>query len=453
MTYLFDIRDRVIGYIWDQDLNRASGLQRFLISALRIAYLTVRDVLFDGQLNLRAMSLVYTTLLSMVPLIAVSVSVLKGFGIFSNQIEPLLLNFLIPLGDKGREITAQIITFVDGINSGLLGSLGLALLLYTVVSLMQKIEAAFNFTWHVSEERSFARRFSDYFSVVLIGPVLLFAALGIKAAIAKSAIYQSALSYSLLAGLFGLIEHVLPYLLVILAFTMLYMFIPNTRVRFVPALTGAIVAGLLWQTIGWLFASYVATANYTAIYSVFAALFFFMIWMYISWTILLIGGCISFYYQNPEFRSRKRRTLYLSNRMKEKAALSLMALIATAYYKKQTPPTLVSLAQSLNVASESVMSILTNLMQQGLLIRTDNEPCGYVPGTAPEILPVVDILNAVRRAEEDDIVKFKRLPAIPKVDTVYEQYQSAAKEKLQGIMLRDLLQLNNQDNNLQSIRG
>ena len=111
------------------------------------------------MLTLQAMSLVYTTLLSLVPLIAVSFSVLKGFGVH-NQVEPMLSSVLAPLGDKGAEITSKIIEFVENTKAGVLGSLGLVLLFYTVVSLIQKIERSFNFTWRISKPRPFAQRFS-----------------------------------------------------------------------------------------------------------------------------------------------------------------------------------------------------------------------------------------------------------------------------------------------------
>ncbi len=429
---------KIISFIWDTDVTDAPLPLRFSINALRIAYLTIRDVFIDGQLNLRAMSLVYTTLLSIVPLLAVSVSFLKGFGVHS-QIEPTLENFLMPLGDRGKEISENIITFVEGINSGLLGSLGIALLLYTVVSLMQKIESAFNFTWHVNEERSFARRFSDYLSMIIIGPVLVFSALGLTASVANSALYQAALSYSVFASIVGIFELFVPYLLIVLAFTLLYIFIPNTKVKFTSALVGAAITGLIWQSVGWLFASYVSTANYTAIYAAFAALFFFMIWLYISWLIMLTGGCIAFYYQNPEYRSRNRRRMGLSNRMKEKAALVAMTKIAEAYYNKQAPLNVGQLANRLNIASESLSPMLENLIDSGLLIRTDADPAGFLPGQAPDSLPVVDILRAVRRTGEDDIIKIKRLPRNPGVDELYDRYSTAAIGAVSGVMLKDLV--------------
>ncbi len=148
------------------------------LKGIRILYVIVRD-LVQGQLTLRAMSLVFTTLLSLVPVIAVSFSVLKAFGVH-NQVEPLLFGFLEPLGDKGVEVTNQIIGFVDNIKVGVLGAVGIAMLIYTAVSLIQKVEDTFNYTWHVQRSRSFATRFSSYLSVIIIGPVLVFSSLGVR---------------------------------------------------------------------------------------------------------------------------------------------------------------------------------------------------------------------------------------------------------------------------------
>jgi membrane protein len=155
----------------------------------RFVYALARD-LAEGQLTLRAMSLVYTTLLSLVPLLAFSFSVLKGFGVH-RQVEPLLYEFLQPLGEKGAEITEQIIGFVDNVRGDVLGGIGLALLIYTVISMIQKVEDTFNYIWQVQKSRSLARRFSDYLSVILVGPVLMVTAMGLLATISSSAAMQA----------------------------------------------------------------------------------------------------------------------------------------------------------------------------------------------------------------------------------------------------------------------
>lgn len=423
--------------IWEIQPGDTTKWQWRGIGALRIAYLTVRDVFFDSQLSLRAMSLVYTTLLSLVPLLAVSVSVLKGFGAHT-QLELYLRNFLTPLGARGDEITRTIINFVEGINSGLLGSVGIAMLLYTVISLMQKIEAAFNFTWHVTEDRSFARRFSDYLSVVLIGPVLVFSAMGLTATITHSKIFLVLSNSPFIGVLINLLSYLVPYFLIILAFTMIYVYIPNTRVKLRSALIGASVAGVLWETVGWLFASFISSANYTAIYSAFAALFFFMIWLYISWTILLTGASIAFYFQNPEFRAQRNRHVSLSNRIREKLALAVMAQVVTQYYRQTPPLKLYELAKVVNVATDMLYAIVSSLVNAGLLSRTDSDPPAFLPAQAPEVMSLVDILRAVREAGEDEFMNADRITLSETTEALFQHYQHAAMGGLDGKTLKDL---------------
>ena len=271
-----ELTKRLRDLVWKADIDALPPLRGRAVTTLRVIYVVVRD-LADGQLTLRAMSLVYTTLLSMVPLLAVSFSVLKAFGVH-NQIEPMLLNLLAPLGDKGVEITTRIIGFVDNMKAGLLGSLGLAFLIYTVISLLQKIERTFNFTWHVTQNRPFAQRFSDYLSVVLIGPVLVFSAIGITASVLSMDVVQKLAAIEPFGNLIELGSRLVPYLLIIAAFAFIYIFIPNTKVRAGSALVGGLVAGILWETTGWVFASFIVTSTkYTAIYSTFATLIMNMI--------------------------------------------------------------------------------------------------------------------------------------------------------------------------------
>ena len=285
MLILEKFKKIVNHFVWHIDLRSLPSWRVLLMRTLRTIFAVYRD-LTQGQLSLQAMSLVYTTLLSLVPLLAVSFSVLKGFGVH-NQIEPLLLNFLEPLGEKGEKITKQIIGFVENVDVGVLGSLGLGLLIYMIVSLIYKVEKVFNFTWRIEHSRSFVQRFSDYLSVILIGPVLVFSALGTTASFMSTAFVQKLVAIQTLGLVIESTSQLVPYLFIIGAFTFLYIFIPNTRVRFSSALIGAVVAGGLWQTIGWGFAVFiVSSTRYAAIYSGFAILVMFMLWVYLAWLIL-----------------------------------------------------------------------------------------------------------------------------------------------------------------------
>ena len=304
------IKTLITDAVWQADLMQLPRWHAAAVGGLRISWAVLRDFA-EGQISLRAMSLVYTTLLSMVPLLAISFSVLKGFN-QQYEIESFLLELLAPLGNTGIDIASRISGFVENIKAGVLGSIGLGLLVYTVISLMQKIERVFNFIWHVPRQRPFAQRFSGYLSVIMIGPVLVFSSLGITASLTSTSVVVALTSIEPFGTLIRFAGTLLPYLLVVGAFTFIYLIMPNTRVRVSAAFVGAAVAGLLWNTAGWAFASFVVSSTqYTAIYSAFAALIIFMIWLYVSWLILLIGANIAFYYQHPEYLMPQRGGLQL----------------------------------------------------------------------------------------------------------------------------------------------
>ena len=423
--------------VWEVELSSLPWWKAWFTRVLRVFYVVIRDLL-DGQLTLRAMSLVYTTLLAMVPLLAVSFSVLKGFGVH-NQIEPLLLNFLKPMGERGVEVTSRIIGFVDSVKAGVLGSIGFALLLYTVISLIQKIERACNDTWHVTQSRPLAQKFSDYLSVILIGPVLVFSALGITASVMSTAVVQKMVAIKVFGSLMELATTLIPYLLVIAAFTFVYIFVPNTRVRFRSALTGGLVAGVLWETSGWAFASFVVkSAKYTAIYSGFAILIMFMIWLYLSWLIVLVGASVAYYHQHPESVTAYRRELRLSNRMQEKLALLVMFLVGNNYYDNLPALTLEEFAQSLNVPMEALVPVMEALEGYGLLTQTANEPPTYLPARPLDTAGLKDVLDAVRGANEMVDLKPQSESAGLAVDQLVDHLDQAMERALQGSTLKDL---------------
>jgi len=423
--------------VWEVELSSLPWWKALLIRVLRVFYVVIRDLL-EGQLTLRAMSLVYTTLLAMVPLLAVSFSVLKGFGVH-NQIEPLLLNFLRPLGERGVEVTSRIIGFVDSVKAGILGSIGFALLIYTVISLIQKIERACNDTWHVNRSRPLSQKFSDYLSVILIGPVLVFSALGITASVMSTAVVQKMVAIKVFGSLMELATKLVPYLLVIAAFTFVYIFVPNTRVRFRSALTGGLVAGVLWEASGWAFASFVVkSAKYTAIYSGFAILIMFMIWLYLSWLIVLVGASVAYYHQHPESVTSYRRELRLSNRMQEKLALLVMFLVGNNYYDNLPALTLEEFAQSLNVPMEALEPIMEALEGYGLLSQTANEPPTYLPARPLDTAELKDVLDAVRGANEIVDLKPQSESAELAVDQLVDHLDQAMAGALRGSTLKDL---------------
>lgn len=434
---LQSLKSRFMYLVWEIDEDKFSSLQRPGIIALRIIYLLIRD-LKEGQLNLRAMGLVYTTLLAMVPLIAVSFSVLKGFGVH-NQVEPLLLGVMEPLGEQGVEITNKIIGFVDNIKAGILGSLGLAFLIYTVVSLLQKIERAFNFTWRVTTHRPLSQRFSDYITLILIGPVLIFSALGMKASVANIELLKKVMEVEAIGLAFNLVGYLVPFLLIVTIFTLVYKLVPNVNVGIKPAFIGAVVAGLLWETSSWAFANFVVgSTKYTAIYSAFATLIIFMIWLYLNWLILLIGCSVAFYYQYPEQRTLRPRTIVLSNRLREKLSLYIMILVARNFYQHKQAWTLDALIKRLNISGDICESLVNYLLAAGLLIRTADEPVTYVPGYAIERITIKDIISSVRKSGESETFSIETLPKDQVVNSIFSEVEDAINKQLDSTTLYEL---------------
>ena len=418
--------DDLKAFVWDDDLRELHGLHRVIVFVLRVNHMLLRE-LVGGQLNLRAMSLVYTTLLSIVPLLAVSFSVLKGFG-FHQRLESYLFNIMLePLGPSGAEVAETIIGFVENVKVGMLGSVGFALLIYTVVALVQKIEAAFNFVWLIERPRSLSQRFSNYLSVITIGPVLIFSAVGFTATILNTEMALKLASIEPFGTLIVYGSNLVPYALVCIAFTFIYVLIPNTRVQFRAALVGGVLAGVLWKITGWGFATFiVSSAKYAAIYSSFAILILLLIWMYLSWLILLVGSQIAYFVQNPKFMTLRRVQFVLSNRLREQLALQIMYLVAYHHYHNKRPWSLERLIEYLDLPDEPVSRILGVLIDSGYLAEIQNkETTEYLPQQAVETTRLADLLAAVRNAGESRFLSIQQLTSVSAVERVMEQVGDA----------------------------
>jgi membrane protein len=433
------LQARINAFVWETDLQTLSRGWRFLVHALRFCYVITRDFA-AGHLNLHAMGLVYTTLLSLVPLLAVSFSVLKIFGVH-NEVEPLLYDFLDPLGEKGDEVAGNVITFVENVDVGVLGTVGLGLLIYTVITLLQKIEGAFNYVWRIEALRRFGHRFGNYMSVILFGPLLVVGALGITASVLNTSLVRQLAAIEPFGSLIVFASKLVPYLLVWIAFTIVYVFVPNTRVKFAAGSTGALVAGIAWQSAGWGFATFIASsARYAAIYSSFAILILFLIWLYLNWLILLLGAQIAFYVQNPRYLTIKPVDVVLSNRLKERLALGIMYLIASSHHHNRPPWTLQRLIVYLDLPAGPIVSLLSLLRGEGFITETGEDPPSFLPARDIATLELRTLLEAVRAAEEK---RFPPLgpsaPELASVEAVVERVGAAVDTTLAGATLRDLV--------------
>ena len=387
----------------------------------------------DKGLHLQSTSLAYTTLLSLVPFLAVTFSVLKGFGV-QNQLRPMLMQSLEPLGEKGIQIGESILTYVDNLNFAVLGFMGVGLLFWTVISLLTKVEQAFNAVWHVPGTRSLARRFSDYLSVALVGPVFIVTALGVTAGALGDPSISRIVAAGPLGRLFLWLGQSLPYLLVCAAFAFLYAFLTNCRVRLVPALIGGVFASVAWYGIGHLFALLVASSSkYSAIYSTLAAAVLFIIWVNIGWLIILVGSHIARYWQHPHLLRSVDDGAGTTPVHDDALALHVMVLIGHAFHFDEPRWTLETLvARGCCGPPDQVQALLRCLTEGHLILTTSDEPVAYLPARSIENIALAEIVVAVhaRRA---------RSVQPEAVQLIVDRIDDAVAGSLQGKNLRDLV--------------
>jgi len=428
------ITEQIEAWLWSPTFNRLTGPALYAVKAVRLVYALLRDAIFS-TLTLRAMGLVYVTILSVVPLLALVFSVLKGFG-FHKQIEPLLYNFLAPLGDRGVELTDQVMGFVDNIKGGLLAGVGLAVLVYTSISMIKKVEDSFNYVFRVETARSFMQRFSEYLSVLLIAPIMMVVAMGTIAYVGNLSVVQDASSYEVVNETMLLVGKLMPYAIIAGLFTFAYIFIPNSRVNFWPALGGGLTGGFLWATAGAMFTEFVVTSTRNVtIYASFAIVIVALVWLYVSWLILLIGAQTAFYLQKPEYIRIGYTQLNVSNRLREKIALALMLEVSRVFRTGGKPVSVETIAKQIDLPALVIGPTLRRLLRANLVMYTGKD--GLVPARDPATINMAEVLGAVRNTQQGDIFPKGNWPL--HVNEVDRKINDALIESYEGQSLYDVL--------------
>jgi len=384
----------------------------------------------DDVLNLQAMSLTYSTLLSLVPFLAVMFSVLKAFEV-QNVLEPFLTQMLQPLGQAASQVANRIINFVDNIRVGILGAVGVAMLFYTVVTLVAKVEDALNQIWRLPRSRTWPQRITTYLSVVLVGPVMVFTALTLIASAQSYWLVERLFEIGFFSYIFTLTTSVMPFVLLCATFTFLYKLMPYTNVRFSSALIGGATAGVLWQLVGMAFAAFVAnSAQYAAVYSSFAIIIVFLIWLYVGWLIFLIGAEVTYFHQYPSVFLHEAFRGGRGHRFEEWLALSALIEITRRHFSDENPWRSTELADYLGVSS--LENFVDRFVRAGILLRSA-EPEGIALARPPETLAVKDILDIV-----DDSAIQDDNNSGPAADILLRRDQ-AVQNALDGITLKALV--------------
>jgi membrane protein len=376
--------------LWELDpalLPRAKGKW---VRALQLATALLNNFVQDGCLT-RAAALSFTTLLSFVPLFALAFSVLKGFGV-QNRLGPLILQ---QVAAGSEVVVARVITYINNTNVGSLGAIGLVALLATAINMLGSVEATFNAIWGVSATRTFYRKFSDYLSVLVIAPLLLLAATSITGSLQSKSMVQWLLQRTYLGDLLLFLLQLAPYLSVWGALFLLYIFMPNTKIRYGSAFFGAVVAGTLWELAQWAYIHFqIGMGNYNAVYGTLAALPILMVWINVNWLIVLLGMEIVTLHQNLSTFRREMRGDRVSQSLKETVALALLRHVAIAFHRGEDAWSAETLSVRLAIPLRVVRQILVELKEAGFVVATGGET--YLPSRELDQIFLKEVILSLR---------------------------------------------------------
>lgn len=393
--------------VWRVRLKDLPRKQSFFIRQLRIFILAVRGFDEDKCL-LRASALTFYSLISIVPVVAMFFGVAKGFG-FEKRLERQLLEQF-----QGHEdVIIQIIGFAESLlantRGGLIAGVGVIILFYAVIKVLSHIETSFNDIWGIQEPRSLGRKFSDYLSVMLLCPILIILSSSVTVFITTQVtlIMEKIALLGMFSPVISFVLTLLPYCIVWVLFSFLYIFMPNTKVQLSSGILAGIIAGTMYQLVQFGYISFqVGASKYNAIYGSFAALPLFLVWLQLSWLIVLFGAEYSFARQNVDTYELEPDSQKISNSYKRLLTLQTAHLLVSNFAEGGKPLTANDICHRLEIPIRLVHQMLSDLMAAGIVISTQTdgyrEP-GYQPARDINTLTIQSILDALDNSGTESI--------------------------------------------------
>lgn len=432
---LYALRDSARQFLWQQQLSELPLAKRFLLRSLQILVAVIRD-LVHGQLSLRAMSLVFTTIIGLFPLLALSFAILQSLGVH-NALEPTLLTLLEPLGERSAEVTTEILSYVDNMQVGLIGVTSLGLLLYIVLDMMRKIELSFNYIWAVKRGRSWSNRVSEYLFAVIISPMLLFLSISISSSVNTNFFerYLENLSYGVFIIQF--MAFVTPILLMSLAFAFAYGFLPNTRVKFGSAFIGGFVTTIIWKLMGSVFQGLFVASARESIYLAFATAIAVMFFVYIGWLVALVGSNIAFYHQNPAKARTGREVSIRSIAQQETLCLILATIIIRRFQSSQAALTELALANAISSNPIVIENALQSLEEIGLISKTNDDPPCYLPSTSVNDKTLIGVWKSLRNNRADTLGSNQQSDDVAAIEAFQQELDELVETQLGKKMFTD----------------
>jgi membrane protein len=390
--------------IWAAGLDEVRRSQALLYRGARILYATVLGYR-QKRLNFRAAALTYFSVLSVVPFLAFAFAALKGFGMYKRLVDETLRPYLASTFGENPSLLRgfeQVLGYVDQTDFSKMTAVGVLFLAYTSISLLSTIETALNDVWDAKTSRPLLRQITDYTTMMVVTPLLMLAAITLGTAASSSGVVRFLRETVVLGPLYAVLIRVGSVLLTCMALTAVYILMPNVRTRTSSALLGGVVGGLLWQ--GALLAHVklqVGVANYNAVYSSLGAVPIFLVWLYISWMIVLLGAQLAASHQNEQGLRQAMQARRADQEVRELLAVASAAEITRRFLDGAPPPTHPELTELLDAPAPTVQEVLNAMVKVGIVARVVcGQELGHLPARDVDSVRLFDVREAVRTSPE-----------------------------------------------------
>jgi len=440
-THFNDLMNFLSQGVWSMRLKDLSGSRYFLMRQLRIYLLAIKGF-YEDKCQLRASALTFYSLLSVVPVLAMFFGVAKGFGM-----DQLLEKELTKSLSGQEEVLSWLIEFankmLDNTKGTLIAGLGFVILFWAVIKVLSNIEEAFNDVWQIKKSRTWARKFSDYTSVMIFGPILLIGSSALTVFIKSkvSGIIDGNSILELVGPFIFFLINLIPYVLVWVLFTVIYVFMPNTRVKFKSGMLAGVVAGTIYQILQVVYIEFQGNVtSYNAIYGSFAALPLFLIWLQLSWLVVLFGAEISFAEQNVESYEFEAESTQISYSFRRLLSLIVIHRIVQNFTQDKRPYRSKDISQELELPIRLTREIIFNLVNCGLISELTTErdkELAYAPAFDISEMSLNRVINALEEYGSDEI-PVKKDRVYDSLTHLLEEYNINFEKQSGNVLLKDV---------------
>lgn len=430
-------KDFILKDIWRTDDSNMSSRRRGVFHILKILIIAVRGFV-ENRVAVRASALTYFTLLSVVPIVALAFAIAKGFGL-DGMVENLIRNSFAANPDTADYLISFSSSMLENTKGGLIAGIGIIMLMYTVFELLNKVEASFNFIWNIKNDRPFLRKITDYMTIMVFTPILLIVASSATFFVrAKLGEYFT----DYLAPVWTTLFNIVPYLLMSIVFTLVYLIMPNTKVNVKSALSAGVITGVAFQAWQWIYVTFqVGVSEYGAVYGSFAALPLFLLWLQTSWIIVLLGCMIAYSVQNVNHYSTELTAGNISTRLMKRVSMLLMTKITKNFAESKPPKDAVTWSEELKISQKLFAHAAQRLQDVGLLVEVRNDGGGspiYIPAIDIANITVDTICSRIDAYGEDDNFPLQMSGDLERIDRLAAEGEKAMRDVLDKKLVKDI---------------